>query len=400
MEKISGRNGKYKEGEGDLDFCNGIIKKTPEFPQGIYHYVCTLKIDNNNELDYSDTFYSDTSLYQYPYIIGAYKAIPDINNFLTPTVISTSSTTYETSNVENESSLIITNTKNYDINFRSLKGNEDFYNGSSASSVILSQDENTIYIQNSSKPYIWNFTGNRTILDERFGIDNSNFGDSVNNLTSNSNSVFKGYGNIAKFKYKPINTITKNNLNSLQNKIYTDFNTTSDKEGVELTVNFEINNNDIKDNQITISNSGSGYVHNEVITITIETGKTITFKLNIMLGQVVKFSNNENLLVEKNLDNSTLSLGIVLKEDLVNEYCYVITEGFAEVSTVNYNQQETLSLNNSLSFDNEGNIEKYKIADDLADNSKKCIIGTYVGKNNKNTIRNHLIKVNIHLIEG
>ena len=30
---------------GDLDFCNGIFSKTPEFPQGIYHYVCTIQLN-------------------------------------------------------------------------------------------------------------------------------------------------------------------------------------------------------------------------------------------------------------------------------------------------------------------------------------------------------------------
>ena len=41
----SNGNPTYNPNFGDLDFCNGIFSKTPEFPQGIYHYICTIKLD-------------------------------------------------------------------------------------------------------------------------------------------------------------------------------------------------------------------------------------------------------------------------------------------------------------------------------------------------------------------
>lgn len=40
-------NPTYVDGSGDLDICNGIISPTPEFPEGIYHYVMSIKADND-----------------------------------------------------------------------------------------------------------------------------------------------------------------------------------------------------------------------------------------------------------------------------------------------------------------------------------------------------------------
>ena len=31
----------YVAGHGDLDECNGLFAKTPDFPNGIYHYFIT-----------------------------------------------------------------------------------------------------------------------------------------------------------------------------------------------------------------------------------------------------------------------------------------------------------------------------------------------------------------------
>ena len=51
---------------------------TPEFAQGIYHYVCTLYLDSNNEIKLNTYIDNIPSLYAYPYIIGAYKGVPEI----------------------------------------------------------------------------------------------------------------------------------------------------------------------------------------------------------------------------------------------------------------------------------------------------------------------------------
>ena len=40
-------NPKYIQGSGDLDFCNGINSITPEFPDGIFHYVCTIELNSS-----------------------------------------------------------------------------------------------------------------------------------------------------------------------------------------------------------------------------------------------------------------------------------------------------------------------------------------------------------------
>jgi len=41
----SAGNPSYVEGSGDLDECNGLVSPTPEFPEGIYHYVMSIKPD-------------------------------------------------------------------------------------------------------------------------------------------------------------------------------------------------------------------------------------------------------------------------------------------------------------------------------------------------------------------
>ncbi|MBT4223827.1 MAG: YHYH protein [Opitutae bacterium] len=43
----SSGNAAYVEGSGDLDDCNGLVSPTPEFPEGIYHYVMTIEADED-----------------------------------------------------------------------------------------------------------------------------------------------------------------------------------------------------------------------------------------------------------------------------------------------------------------------------------------------------------------
>lgn len=40
-------NPTYVDGSGDLDECNGITSPTPEFPEGIYHYVMSIEADSD-----------------------------------------------------------------------------------------------------------------------------------------------------------------------------------------------------------------------------------------------------------------------------------------------------------------------------------------------------------------
>jgi hypothetical protein len=41
----SAGNPSYVAGNGDLDECNGLVSPTPEFPEGIYHYVMSIEAD-------------------------------------------------------------------------------------------------------------------------------------------------------------------------------------------------------------------------------------------------------------------------------------------------------------------------------------------------------------------
>jgi hypothetical protein len=41
----SAGNPSYVAGSGDLDECNGLVSPTPEFPEGIYHYVMSIEAD-------------------------------------------------------------------------------------------------------------------------------------------------------------------------------------------------------------------------------------------------------------------------------------------------------------------------------------------------------------------
>jgi len=43
----SSGNPTYIEGSGDLDECNGVLSPTPEFPEGIYHYVMSVEADDD-----------------------------------------------------------------------------------------------------------------------------------------------------------------------------------------------------------------------------------------------------------------------------------------------------------------------------------------------------------------
>ena len=43
----SSGNPTYVEGSGDLDDCNGVLSPTPEFPEGIYHYVMSVEADDD-----------------------------------------------------------------------------------------------------------------------------------------------------------------------------------------------------------------------------------------------------------------------------------------------------------------------------------------------------------------
>ncbi len=67
----------YVDGSGDLDECNGRFGPTPEYPEGIYHYVST-------PLSGSPTLVTDTNGQQvgmigFPYFLLCYHGIADVD---------------------------------------------------------------------------------------------------------------------------------------------------------------------------------------------------------------------------------------------------------------------------------------------------------------------------------
>tara|TARA_B110001469_G_scaffold95063_2_gene91043 strand:- start:6702 stop:11090 length:4389 start_codon:yes stop_codon:yes gene_type:complete len=303
---------------GDLDICNGIFRKTPEYPDGIYHYVCTLNTDGT-EIDVSKAKIEDNSIYAYPYIIGAYRGVPELSNFaLTSTTnaslsSNSSSSTYSTSVTSTDSTstsstssgtssqLIVSDTTNYDVNFRSIKGLSDTYNGTATTSLNVTQDENYIKLQRGTKPYIWNFTGSST-TDTYFGADCNMFGlGTIASLadSGSSPSFLKAYGTVMKFKY---------------------------------------------------------------------TG-TVT------IGKVAIFDSDTDLTV-KDLDENKSILGVIIYKDTTNNLCYVSTNGICEVETIT----NTPVKNEVLSSSTAGVIKKYSI-DGSNDDTINYILGTYIGQN-------------------
>ena len=213
---------KYVKDSGELDICNGIFRRTPEFPNGIYHYVCTLETLTDTTIDVTNSTgeTSSKSLYAYPYIIGAYRGVPDLTNFALVSTISTTTSTsanssdtnsYSSTTSGTQSQLIVSETTNYDVRFRTIKSIDDTYNNTSVESLNISQDENYINLQQGPKPYIWNFSGNNNIQDTYFGYTNNNYGDNLSELANSgtSPSSLKAYGNVSKFKYTGTVTIGK-----------------------------------------------------------------------------------------------------------------------------------------------------------------------------------------------
>tara|TARA_Y200000002_G_scaffold358816_1_gene342579 strand:+ start:595 stop:3699 length:3105 start_codon:yes stop_codon:yes gene_type:complete len=216
--KSSYENGLYKQRYIDkyvqdpeyLDLCNGRYSATPEFPEGIYHYVCTINNTSQNYININNTRRKDLTIYAYPYIMGAYKGIPEIENFSLPNINSTSSNSntgndYETqnsTNIGNSSQLLVKNNTNYEINFRTIKSNNDNLFSNFTNSVDVIQNQNHIILQQSSKPYIYNFSSN--LETSIYGGEDINyFGNKVSLLanTPTTYNYLKCYGTVYKFKY-------------------------------------------------------------------------------------------------------------------------------------------------------------------------------------------------------
>ena len=134
------------------------------------------------------------------------------SNYITNTNSSSNTTTYSTSTnlqdtnslsstpLNKQSTLVVENNTNYNINLRSLKSISDKFNGTDIESINITQDDNYINLQQGGKPYIFNFTGTE-IDNDYFGKSNNNFGETLDKLTANSNDFLKSYGTILKLNY-------------------------------------------------------------------------------------------------------------------------------------------------------------------------------------------------------
>ena len=187
-------NPMYIQGSGDLDICNGFLSLTPEFPNGIYHYVCTIELnaDGSQKLSLDSNYgYLNSSIDiikpSYPYAIGAYKGIPNKSNF--NTLVNT------TTNASSSSSQITT----YKINFKSLKSENNKFNGTNFTALDIYSDDSYLNLCPRPHPYIWNFTSDQ-IEDSFFGKSNKDYGNTIINLRSSTNDIkFKAYGNVSKW---------------------------------------------------------------------------------------------------------------------------------------------------------------------------------------------------------
>ena len=61
----SNDNPSYVEDSGDLDQCNGIFSPTPEYPDGIYHYIMTVEVNDDGTVNEAYNSALDTTFVTY-----------------------------------------------------------------------------------------------------------------------------------------------------------------------------------------------------------------------------------------------------------------------------------------------------------------------------------------------
>ena len=67
----------YVDGLGDLDECNGRFGPTPEYPEGIYHYVSTPL--SGSPLLVTDQSNNQVAMIGFPYFLMCYHGIADVD---------------------------------------------------------------------------------------------------------------------------------------------------------------------------------------------------------------------------------------------------------------------------------------------------------------------------------
>ena len=70
----------FVDGLGDLDVCNGVFAPTREYPDGIYHYHCT--IEPEPLLGGGDGDDDAAAVVPaFPYVLARYRGAPELRNF-------------------------------------------------------------------------------------------------------------------------------------------------------------------------------------------------------------------------------------------------------------------------------------------------------------------------------
>ena len=375
--KSSYVNGKYKQDSGDLDLCNGIYRKTPEFPLGIYHYVCTL--DTTTLTDY-----------QFPYVLGAFKGIPDINNFIL--VEETETIDYTIGEDENDSTLTTLDSVDYDIKLRSIKSVNDRFNGNTINNVNISEDENSITIEQGEKPLIKNFTGLDNILDNNFGKESNNYNNNLTKLLNKSNIKF--FGDCSKFDFNPITNYVQS-TDSLTNGIFTNVNTQINNGDAGFTLNFTVENNAIVESTLKLNSLGETSPAYDQEILVLADGVINSYpkiQIDFLENFFVKLDDKDELQVKKVTGLGSYAIGLCLFADYVKGICYVATNGLCEFRGFT---PGVLQNGDDLIINNTGNLEKPSISTNDNDNDK-YIVAQYVGIDS-NFIK--LININIHLVE-
>lgn len=72
------QNQEYVDESGDLDICNGIFGPTPDYPDGVYHYHATIKVNEDGKPELED----GQIISVYPHLISRYRGIPEARNFI------------------------------------------------------------------------------------------------------------------------------------------------------------------------------------------------------------------------------------------------------------------------------------------------------------------------------
>ena len=266
-----------------LDICNGRFGKTPEYPNGIYHYYFTINVDltgfartaNDGKYGYFNGTSTNIIQAKYPYTIGAFRGVPDIYNFRD---------TYSNTSEETTTTTSTNSVNTFTINFKSIKSAQQKNNGTTYNSVNITQDDKFIHLRPEKNPYIWNFTNEVDQGSGMFhGYDSISSGNTISGLRSATDPAstqtiddnFKAYGNVSKWiangtisRGEAVQLFTDTDNTTLKAQKYDTTGTSAETDSVTGLAFLGIALNDA-------TNGGKVYICTKGIT-TIKLGNTVT----------------------------------------------------------------------------------------------------------------------------